>query len=279
MAMRRSGATGCLRRWPPGPPSGAGAVACVPRWALGSITSCGGGPSAPRRRGCSSHVCQRSPSARTRCRAGSLACGSPPSRSSAALRRRCPPRSKPTSASIAAASPPSARAARPTALRHACPSRCKGSFHAPSPTQGRGGQGRPQRPRATAPGLLCQGDGPLQPDFVQVRGHEPHTQVAPRALAEGRRLGAQAIQPHLPALGPHRECHGISVTPVTRGRPQGGEGHQTGCHRLFAGRLRPLGLGQSVLARGLQPLLTVCAQKHKELSLSRFTVYGMLCLH
>jgi hypothetical protein len=96
-------------------------------------------------------------------------------------------------------------------------------------------------------------------------GHEPQTKVAQRALAEGRLLGAKAIQPHLPALVHHRAFHGVSVTHVTRGLHQGGEGQQTGFHRLLAARLRPRGRGQSVLERGIQQLMTVLAQKHKEL--------------
>src|SRR5215831_18733920 len=151
-------------------------------------------------------------------------------------------------------------------LAHRMPKQVQGVLHAPSPKQGRGVQGGPQLPGAKAPGLLGQGDGTLQQDFVQVMGHEPHTKVAQRALAEGRLLGAKAIQHHLPALVHHREFHGVSVTHVTIGLQQGGEDQHTGFHRLFAARLRTIGLGQSVLERGIQQLMPVLAQKHKEFS-------------
>ena len=151
-------------------------------------------------------------------------------------------------------------------LAQRMPKQVQGVLHAPSTKQGRGVQGRPQLPSAKAPALLCQCDGTLQQDFVQVMGHEPHTKVPQRALAEGRLLGAKAIQHHLPALIHHREFHGVSVTHVTIGLQQGGEGQQTGLHGLFAARLRPIGLCQGVLECGIQQLMTALAQKHKEFS-------------
>src|SRR5262249_4059888 len=123
-----------------------------------------------------------------------------------------------------------------------------------------------QLPDTEAPGLLCQGDRPLQQDFVQVMGYEPHTKVVQRALTKGRQFGPKAIQHHLPALVHHREFHGVSVAHVTIGLQQGGEGQQTGFYGLFATRLHTIGRGQSVLEHGLEQLMTVLAQKHKELS-------------
>src|SRR4030095_9997704 len=60
--------------------------------------------------------------------------------------------------------------------------------------------------------------------------------------------------------------HGCSGTHMTIGLQQGGEGQQARCHGLLAARLRTLGLCQSVLERGIQQLMTVLAQKHKEFS-------------
>ena len=126
-------------------------------------------------------------------------------------------------------------------LAHRMPKQVQGVLHAPSTKQGRGVQSRPQLPGAKAPGLFCQCDGPLQQDFVQIMGHEPHAKVPQRALAEGRLLGAKAIQHHLPALVHHREFHGVSVAHMTIGLQQGGEGQHTGFHGLFAARLRTIG--------------------------------------
>src|SRR5262249_54978037 len=94
--------------------------------------------------------------------------------------------------------------------------------------------------------------------------HEPHAKVPQRALAQGRLLGAKAIQYHLPALVHHREFHGVAVTHMTIGLQQGGEGQQTSCHGRFAARRRTIGRCQGVLARRIQQLMTVLAQKHKE---------------
>jgi hypothetical protein len=136
-------------------------------------------------------------------------------------------------------------------LAQRMPKQVQGILHTPSPKQRRGVQGCPQLSGAKAPGLLCQCDSPLQQDFVQVMGHEPHPKVVQRALAEGRLLGAKAIQHHLPALVHHREFHGVAVAHMTRGLQQGGEDQQTGFHGLLAARLRTLGLCQGVLERGL----------------------------
>jgi hypothetical protein len=143
------------------------------------------------------------------------------------------------------------------------PQQVQSVFHAPSPKQGGGIQGSPQLPGAKASGLLGQGDGPLQPNFVQVMGHQPHTKVPPRALAEGRRLGTQAIQPHLPALVHHREFHGVAVAHMTIGLQPGGEGHHPGFHGLCATRLCTIRLCQSGLERGIQHRMAVLAQKHE----------------
>ena len=105
-------------------------------------------------------------------------------------------------------------------LAQRMPKQVQSVLHAPSTKQWRGVQGRPQLPGAKAPGLLCQCDGPLQQDFIQIIGHEPHTKVAQRALAEGRLLGAKAIQHQLPAFVHHRALHGVSVAHVTVGLQQ-----------------------------------------------------------
>src|SRR5215471_16711985 len=97
-------------------------------------------------------------------------------------------------------------------------------------------------------------------------GHEPQTKVVQRTLAEGRLLGAKAIQHHLPALVHHREFHGVAVAYVTIGLQSGSEGQHPGFHGLFAARLRTIGLCQSVLERGIQQRMTALAQKHKEFS-------------
>jgi hypothetical protein len=151
-------------------------------------------------------------------------------------------------------------------LAHRMPKQVQGVLHATRTKQGRGVQGRPQLSSAKAPGLLGQGNGTLQQDFVQVMGYEPHTKVPQRALAEGRLFGTKAIQHHLPALIHHREFHRVSVTHVTISLQQGGEGQHTGFHGLFAARLRPIGLCQGVLERGIQQRMTALAQKHKEFS-------------
>src|SRR5215467_11146284 len=100
------------------------------------MTSFRGAPSSTRRWCCSSHVFQRSTSSSTKRSACSLAFGCPQSRSSAALRLLWPTRTKPASSRIASADTPRARAARPTALRNACPSRFKVSSTRPAPNRG-----------------------------------------------------------------------------------------------------------------------------------------------
>ncbi len=149
-------------------------------------------------------------------------------------------------------------------LAQRMPKQVQGVLHAASTKQRRGVQGRPQLPGAEAPGLLRQGDRPLQQDFVQVMRDEPHAKVPQRALAEGRLLGAKAIQHHLPALVHHREFHRVPVAHVTIGLQQGGEGQHPGFHGLFAPRLRTIGLGQGLLKVASSSSWRLVAQKHKE---------------
>src|SRR4029453_13319735 len=151
-------------------------------------------------------------------------------------------------------------------LAQRMPKQVQGVLHAASPKQRCGVQGRPQLPSAAAPGLLCQGDRPLQQDFVQVMSHEPHTKVLQRALTKGRQFGTKPIQPTLPALVHPREFPRTPVAHVTISLQQCGEGQQAGCHGLFATRLRTVGRRQSVLERGIQQLMASLAQKHKEFS-------------
>jgi len=103
--------------------------------------------------------------------------------------------------------------------------------------------------------------------------------VAQRAPAAGRRLGATAIQPPLPALVQHRACHGVSVTHMTRGLQQGGEGQQTSFSGLLAARLRPRGLCPSGLERGSQQLMTGLAQKHTAFSRLACPYSHFVCFH
>src|SRR4029453_18106054 len=127
-------------------------------------------------------------------------------------------------------------------------------------------QDRTQLPGTEAPRLLRHRDRAIQQGLVQVVGDEPHPEVKQGALTEGRMLGAEAVQHHLPALVHHGQLDRVPVADVTIGLQQRREGQQPRVHRLLASRLRAIALGQYVLKVCVEELMAVLAQKHKKLS-------------
>ena len=136
----------------------------------------------------------------------------------------------------------------------------------PAGAKQRGGvQDRAQLPRTKASGCLRQSDGAIQQGLVQVVGHPPHPEVVQGALTEGRGLGPEAVQDHLPAFVHHRQLDGIPVANMTIGLQQRREGQQPCVHWRLPSRLRAIALGQCLLQVGVEKLMAVLAQKHEKL--------------
>ena len=131
--------------------------------------------------------------------------------------------------------------------------------------QGGGIQSGAQLPGTEAPGFLCQGHSPIQQGLIQVVGDEPHPEVEQRALAEGRLLGAKAVQHHLPALIHHGQLDRVPITNVAVRLHQRGQGQQAHFDRLVASRFRAIAFGQRVLKVCVQEFVAALAQKHKKL--------------
>jgi len=98
-----------------------------------------------------------------------------------------------------------------------------------------------------------------------VVGDEAPPEVNQGALTEGRRLGTETVQDHLPALVHHGQRDGVPVADVTVGLQERGEGQQPCVHRLVASRLRAIAVGEGGLKICGEQLMAVFAQKHKKL--------------
>src|SRR4029453_9279303 len=100
--------------------------------------------------------------------------------------------------------------------------------------------------------------------LVQMVRDEPQAKVEQRAATEGRLLGAETVQHHLPALVHHRELHRVLIAHAAVGLQQRSQRQDPSVDGGFAPRRRTIAPGQRLLNVRVEQFMPYCAEKDEE---------------